>query len=117
MTAGLSPHLEPHIYTAAMVERGKPAPDLFRYAAAQHDVRPERCLVIEDSLSGVVAALAAGMPVVGLSAVAISDPDTPMPCAMRAASRYSLKCSIWRVISGRECADDRLAETQNDPPQ
>jgi HAD superfamily hydrolase (TIGR01509 family) len=65
MTAGLSPHLEPHIYTAAMVERGKPAPDLFLYAAAQHDVRPERCLVIEDSLSGVVAALAAGMPVIG----------------------------------------------------
>ena len=64
-TTGLSPHLDPHIYTAAMVERGKPAPDLFLFAAAQHDVQPERCLVIEDSLSGVSAALAAGMPVVG----------------------------------------------------
>ena len=64
-TTGLMPHLEPHIYTAAMVERGKPAPDLFLYAAAQHDVRPGRCLVIEDSLSGVSAALAAGMPVIG----------------------------------------------------
>lgn len=64
-TTGLSPHLEPHIYTSAMVERGKPAPDLFLFAAAQHDVRPDQCLVIEDSLSGVVAALAAGMPVVG----------------------------------------------------
>jgi HAD superfamily hydrolase (TIGR01509 family) len=64
-TTGLMPHLAPHLYTAGMVERGKPAPDLFLYAAQQHDVRPERCLVIEDSLSGVVAALVAGMPVIG----------------------------------------------------
>jgi beta-phosphoglucomutase-like phosphatase (HAD superfamily) len=32
-TTGLMPHLEPHIYTAAMVERGKPAPDLFPYSS------------------------------------------------------------------------------------
>jgi HAD superfamily hydrolase (TIGR01509 family) len=64
-TTGLMPHLEPHIYTPALVAQGKPAPDLFLYAAAKHGVRPERCLVIEDSLSGVMAALAAGMPVIG----------------------------------------------------
>ena len=64
-TTGLMVHLEPHIYTAAMVARGKPAPDLFIHAARQHGIRPDRCLVIEDSLSGVVAALAAGMPVIG----------------------------------------------------
>jgi beta-phosphoglucomutase-like phosphatase (HAD superfamily) len=62
---GLMPHLEPHIYTPAMVARGKPAPDLFLYAAEQHGIRPDRCLVIEDSLSGVTAANAAGMPVIG----------------------------------------------------
>jgi HAD superfamily hydrolase (TIGR01509 family) len=65
MTTGLSPHLEPHIYNSAMVERGKPAPDLFLFAAARHGLRPDRGLVIEDSLSGVSAALAAGMPVIG----------------------------------------------------
>jgi len=64
-TTGLMPHLEPHIYTPAMVARGKPAPDLFLYAAKQHGVPPERCLVIEDSLSGVTAANAAGIPVNG----------------------------------------------------
>jgi HAD superfamily hydrolase (TIGR01509 family) len=64
-TTGLTPHLEPHIYTAAMVARGKPAPDLFLHAAQQHGVQPERCLVIEDSLSGVSAALGADMPVIG----------------------------------------------------
>jgi HAD superfamily hydrolase (TIGR01509 family) len=64
-TTGLMPHLEPYIYTPALVAHGKPAPDLFLYAAKQHDVRPDRCLVIEDSLSGVTAANAAGMPIIG----------------------------------------------------
>ena len=65
MTTGLLPHFEPHLYSAAMVARGKPAPDLFLHAAQQHGVRPERCLVIEDSLSGVEAARAASMPIIG----------------------------------------------------
>jgi len=64
-TTRLLPHLDPHIYTAAMVARGKPAPDLFLHAAAQHGVAPRQCLVVEDSLSGVAAALAAEIPVVG----------------------------------------------------
>jgi HAD superfamily hydrolase (TIGR01509 family) len=64
-TTGLMPYLEPHLYSAAMVARGKPAPDLFLHAAQQQGVRPERCLVIEDSLSGVVAAHAAGMAIIG----------------------------------------------------
>jgi len=59
-------YFDPHIYTAAMVSRGKPAPDLFLYAAAQHRTAPQRCLVVEDSPSGVAAALvAAGIPVAG----------------------------------------------------
>ena len=64
---GLLAHLEPHIYTAAMVARGKPAPDLFLFAASRHGIAPERCVVIEDSLSGVAAAKAAGMAVVGFT--------------------------------------------------
>jgi beta-phosphoglucomutase-like phosphatase (HAD superfamily) len=64
-TTGLLPHFEPHIYTAAMVARSKPAPDLFLHAAQQCGARPERCLVIEDSLSGVAAAQAAGIPIIG----------------------------------------------------
>src|SRR5262249_30080273 len=54
-TTGLLPYFEPHMYSATMVARSKPAPDLFLHAAAQHGVRPDRCLVIEDSLSGVAA--------------------------------------------------------------
>lgn len=57
------------IYSATVhVTRGKPHPDLFLHAAAEMQVDPARTLVIEDSLSGVAAGVAAGMTVVGLRA-------------------------------------------------
>jgi HAD superfamily hydrolase (TIGR01509 family) len=57
--------LQPHIFSAAMVARGKPAPDLFLYAARQMGVSPVRCLVVEDSPAGIEAARAAGMKAIG----------------------------------------------------
>ncbi len=63
--AGLYDLLAPHIFSASQVKRGKPAPDLFLFAAEQMQVTPQRCLVIEDSLPGVTAARAAGMTVLG----------------------------------------------------
>ncbi len=60
---GLESYFAGRIFTASMVRRGKPAPDLFLHAAAVMDHPPERCLVIEDSLPGIEAALAAGMHV------------------------------------------------------
>ena len=51
----------PNIFSAADVERGKPHPDLFLFAARAMKARPEDCLVIEDSVAGVTAARAAGM--------------------------------------------------------
>ena len=62
---GLASLFGSRLYTAQMVERGKPAPDLFLYAAAQMHAAPQRTLVIEDSVSGVTAAKAAGMAVWG----------------------------------------------------
>lgn len=56
------------VFSAQMVERGKPAPDLFLLAASTMGAAPEGCLVIEDSTAGVQAAKAAGMDVVGLVA-------------------------------------------------
>ncbi|UDL87181.1 HAD family hydrolase [Mesorhizobium sp. PAMC28654] len=60
---GLLGLLEPHLFSAAMVTRGKPAPDLFLHAATAMGVKPENCLVIEDSPAGVEAARAASMHV------------------------------------------------------
>lgn len=49
------------IFTADMVEKGKPAPDLFLLAAENMGCKPEECIVIEDSLAGMRAGLAANM--------------------------------------------------------
>ncbi len=62
---GLSPYFDGRLYTSEMVARGKPAPDLFLHAAEKMQAAPARTLVIEDSISGVVAAKAAGMKVWG----------------------------------------------------
>lgn len=76
LTLGLTGLLErfgEQIYSATEVEHGKPAPDLFLHAATQMGVDPARCLVVEDSPSGVQAALAAGM-----RCVAYASPMIPI---------------------------------------
>lgn len=61
----LAPYFGGRVFNAAMVERGKPAPDLFLLAAASMGAEPSRTLVLEDSESGVIAGKAAGMTVWG----------------------------------------------------
>lgn len=60
---GLLPLFEPNIFSATMVENGKPAPDLFLYAAEMMKAEPRTCVVVEDSPAGVEAARRAGMTV------------------------------------------------------
>ena len=57
------------VFSSQDVGRGKPAPDLFLYAAERMGVRPGRCVVVEDSPLGVQAANAAGMDVYGFTAM------------------------------------------------
>jgi HAD superfamily hydrolase (TIGR01509 family) len=57
------------IFSSQDVGRGKPAPDLFLYAARSMGVAAEKCVVIEDSPLGVQAAVAAGMDVYGFTAM------------------------------------------------
>ena len=52
--------------TGDMVEKGKPNPDIFLLAAKKLSVKPENCLVIEDGVSGMIAAKKAGMKCIGL---------------------------------------------------
>ncbi|MBL1420864.1 MAG: HAD family phosphatase [Alphaproteobacteria bacterium] len=56
---------EDKLYFGAMVAKPKPAPDLYLHAADMHKVDADECLVIEDSVHGVRAAVAANMPVIG----------------------------------------------------
>ena len=65
--AGILHHFEPHIFSATQVKHGKPAPDLFLFAAESMGASPKRCLVIEDSVAGITAARAAGMTVLGFT--------------------------------------------------
>ena len=62
---GLLPYFNGHVYSSEMVARGKPAPDVFLYAAEKLGVKPENCLVIEDGVHGTHGAIAAGMDVYG----------------------------------------------------
>ncbi|MFF3845498.1 HAD family hydrolase [Streptomyces sp. NPDC002328] len=57
------------IFSAEDVGRGKPAPDLFLHAARRMGAAPERCVVVEDSPLGVRAGVAAGMDVLGFTAM------------------------------------------------
>lgn len=63
--AGLIDMLGTHVFSAANVGRPKPAPDIFLHAAMRMSTPASQCLVIEDSVTGVKAALAASMSVIG----------------------------------------------------
>jgi HAD superfamily hydrolase (TIGR01509 family) len=64
---GLLSYFEPNVFSATQVARGKPAPDLFWFAADAMRVARAACVVVEDSVPGVQAAVAAGMKVIGFS--------------------------------------------------
>lgn len=61
----LLPLVDPYVFSASQVAPGKPTPDLFLFAARQFGAQPADCLVVEDSATGVAAAIAAEMPVIG----------------------------------------------------
>jgi HAD superfamily hydrolase (TIGR01509 family) len=73
---GLLPLFEGRLFSAYDVGSWKPEPGLFLHAAAALGVAPQRCVVIEDSLTGVRGALAAGMPVFAYQPGEV-DPQLP----------------------------------------
>lgn len=91
--ARLDAYFGPHVFTASMVERPKPAPDLFLFAARKMNIAPERCIVIEDSPVGVIGARAAGMQVFGYAA----DEDAQALSAAGAKVFYSMEELIGRL--------------------
>jgi len=100
---GLWDHFAPHIYSADDVTHAKPAPDLFLHAAGALGVAPRDCLVIEDSVNGVKAGLAAGMRVWGFAGGGHMD---------EAASARLLHAGAERVVPDWNAASLLFAELQ-----
>lgn len=89
-----------NVFSAEMVEKGKPAPDLFLYAADQMGVAPANCLVIEDSVNGINAAVAAEMPVLGFTGGGHCKPgDEEKLMALGADKVFSTMTEISRHLS------------------
>ncbi len=72
---GLYPYFAPNILSVHRVAHGKPAPDIFIYAAGWMHTPTHTCLVLEDSEPGVRAARAAGMRVWGFTGGSHCTPD------------------------------------------
>jgi len=70
---GLAQLFGQHLYVTSMVARPKPAPDVYLLAATRLGVRPEDCVVVEDSPAGAAAALAAGMRAIGYAPDGTAD--------------------------------------------
>ena len=66
-TTGLLALFEGRLFSATEVPNGKPAPDVFLFAAERMGAAPARTVVIEDSVNGVLAGCAAGMTVFGFA--------------------------------------------------
>jgi HAD superfamily hydrolase (TIGR01509 family) len=69
----LMPFFEGRLFSATEVPNGKPAPDVFLYAAARMGAQPRRTAVVEDSVNGVLAGCAAGMTVLGFAGLTPVD--------------------------------------------
>jgi HAD superfamily hydrolase (TIGR01509 family) len=72
----LAPLFGSQIFSATQVVHGKPAPDLYLFAATRMAVPPEHCVVIEDSAPGATAGRAAGMKVIGFTGAAHASSET-----------------------------------------
>lgn len=98
---GLDRHFGDHVYSAELVDRGKPAPDLFLHAAARLGVAAADCVVVEDSVNGVRAGVAAGMTVWGFTGGGHADPGLAERLiaagAAKAFRRYAEIGAHWRA--------------------
>jgi beta-phosphoglucomutase-like phosphatase (HAD superfamily) len=83
------------VFSSSMVSRGKPAPDIFLYAARKMGVEPSRCVVIEDSHFGVEGAVAAGMTAIGYTGGSHSYPGHGQRLVSHGAA---VACASWTEI-------------------
>jgi HAD superfamily hydrolase (TIGR01509 family) len=102
---GLAHHFDPHLFSTALVARGKPAPDIYLHAARAVGHPPERCIVIEDAPAGVTGACAAGMKVVGF--VGGSHATAALSPALLAAGAHAIAAAATDIPRAIESAGRR----------
>jgi HAD superfamily hydrolase (TIGR01509 family) len=88
---------EPRLFSASMVAKGNPAPDLFQLAAARMVVAPADCIVVEDSVAGVTAAKAAGMRPIGF--VGRSQAEGDLARDLRGAGAHAVIADLRALKS------------------
>lgn len=93
---GLARHFGAAIFSSSMVARGKPAPDIFLFAAGKMGAEPARCVVIEDSPFGVEGAAAAGMTAIGFTGGSHTYPGHGERLV---ASGAAVVCADWSAVS------------------
>ena len=89
------------IVTRGDVERGKPHPDSFLLAAKRLNVKPDRCLALEDSIQGVRAASSAGMATVMVPDFLQPEPDVRRLCAGVVESLDDVADAVKEAIGWR----------------
>ncbi|SER63738.1 HAD family hydrolase [Giesbergeria anulus] len=88
---GLAQYFEGRIFSGHEMPATKPAPDVYLAAAAALQVLPSRCLVLEDTVTGVTAGVAAGATVIGYSP---STQSHSSAVALRAAGAVDVLTSL-----------------------
>ncbi|MDR6214158.1 HAD family phosphatase [Paracidovorax wautersii] len=91
---GLMPYFEGRVFSGHEMPRSKPAPDVYLAAAAALGIDPARCLVVEDTVTGVTAGVAAGAKVVGYSPSPIGHGS---PEALRAAGAHHVMSDMGEL--------------------
>ena len=100
-SVGLLEHFEPNVLSASSVAHGKPAPDVFIYAAGWMQKPVADCLVIEDSTHGVHAARGAGMRVFGFTGGQHCGPEHGEKLLEAGAERvFDDFCELTELVAG-----------------
>jgi len=92
---GLAPFFGEAVFSSSMVRRGKPAPDIFLYAAERMGADPAGCVVIEDSPLGVQGAVAAGMTAIGYTGGGHTYAEH---ASVLKSAGASLACASWTEV-------------------
>ncbi|NKE68127.1 HAD family phosphatase [Ramlibacter sp. RBP-2] len=91
---GLMPYFDGRIFSGHEMPRSKPAPDVYLAAAEALGVEPGRCAVVEDTVTGVAAGIAAGATVFGYSP---PEAGHDAPVALRAAGAVHIFSDMFQL--------------------